>query len=39
MAEKDKLNLDLDDIIREFSEKPAQDKFSDEKKMEDTIQQ
>ena len=37
MAEKDKLNLDLDDIIREFSEKPAQEKFSKAKKMEDTI--
>ena len=37
MAEKDNLNLDLDDIIREFSEKPAQEKFSKAKKMEDTI--
>ena len=37
MAEKDNLNLDLDDIIREFSEKPAEEKFSNEKKMEDTI--
>jgi hypothetical protein len=37
MAEKENLNLDLDDIIREFSEKPAQEKFSKAEKMEDTI--
>ncbi|MBE6983892.1 MAG: hypothetical protein E7435_06430 [Ruminococcaceae bacterium] len=37
MAEKDNMNLDLDDIIREFSEKPAAEKFSETKKMEDTI--
>ncbi len=37
MAEKDNLNLELDDIIREFSEKPAAEKFSGDKKMSDTI--
>lgn len=37
MAENENLNLELDDIIREFSEKPAAEKFSNAKKMEDTI--
>lgn len=37
MAEKDNLNLELDDIIREFSEKPASEKFAKKEKMADTI--
>lgn len=37
MAEKENLDLELDNIIREFSEKPAEEKFSKDKKMEDTI--
>ncbi|MBE6925810.1 MAG: hypothetical protein E7461_03095 [Ruminococcaceae bacterium] len=38
MAENDKLELDLEDIIREFSNKPAKEKLSDSgDKMKDTI--
>lgn len=37
MSEKDTLNLDLEDIIREFSAKPGEEKLSQTEEMEDTI--
>ena len=38
MADNDKLELDLEDIIREFSEKPIEEKLSQSgDKMKDTI--
>ena len=37
MTDKDTLDLELEDIIREFSEKPAEEKFPEPDLMEDTI--
>lgn len=37
MSEKDTLNLELEDIIREFSEMPAEEKVAQPTEMEDTI--
>ena len=37
MTDSDKLNLDLEDIIREFSEKPAEEKHAKPEEMADTI--
>lgn len=37
MDQKDALNLELEDIIREFGEKPAEEKFAQPEEMEDTI--